>query len=99
MAVQEASSPSLSLSEAGALDNAGGKLNEINIDARHCQEQVFEKFRQKIESLKDLKPTEEPSESAWKTDLVKKREELKKKSDAGIDQSFDAATAYIEQLP
>ena len=35
LAVQKASSPSLSLSEAGALDNVEGKLNEINIDALH----------------------------------------------------------------
>ena len=46
-----------------------------------------------------MKPAEEPIESAWKTDLLKKREELKKKSDAAIDRGFDAAMTYIEQLP
>ena len=95
LAVQQASNPSLQLKAAGAPNNVELKLNAITVDCVKKQQQVFEGFKEEVESLKNSKP----DEPAWKAKLDAKREEMKKESNDAIDASFDAASTYIQELP
>ena len=98
LAVQQASNPSLQLKAAGAPNNVEDKVNAITTEGLKKQQVVFEEFKEETESLKKSKDTK-PDGPAWLAKLDAKREEMKKKSVAAIDASFDAAATYIQELP
>ncbi|MCJ1396128.1 hypothetical protein MMC18_009017 [Xylographa bjoerkii] len=89
------SNPSLALMAAGAPDTVDAKIKDINADAVKEIKEHYESFSTEVEGLKASKP----DEGAWKAKLEAKREELKKKSAAAIDKSFEAANNYIETMP
>ncbi|KAI4209522.1 MAG: hypothetical protein LQ351_007557 [Letrouitia transgressa] len=99
MAVQKTTDPSLALMAAGAPEAVDTKIKEINVNGAKQQEAAFEEFKKGAEDLKNSKSNGESQESDWRAELEKKRDAMKKRSEAAIDASFNAAAKYISDLP